>query len=75
MNRSVCAFVGALILSATPALVRVTGDGEPRVRRAAARALGRIEDSAAIPTLAQLLARDTDPGVRRAAAWALGKIE
>ena len=48
---------------------------EPRVRRAAARALGRIEDSAAIPTLAQLLARDTDPGVRRAAAWALGKIE
>jgi HEAT repeat protein len=60
---------------ATPALTRLLGDGQPRVRRAAARALGRIEDDTAIPALAQLLARDTDASVRRAAAWALGKIE
>jgi HEAT repeat protein len=45
------------------------------VRRAAARALGRLEDGASVPALAQLLASDPDPTVRRAAAWALGKIE
>ena len=50
-------------------------DREPRVRRAAARALGRLEDAAAVPALATLLASDPDATVRRAAAWALGKIE
>jgi hypothetical protein len=46
-----------------------------RVRRAAAWALGSIEDEAAIPELARLLQSDPDPAVRRTAAWALGSMD
>jgi HEAT repeat protein len=60
---------------AATSVARLTGDREPRVRRAVARALGRLEDASSVPALTRLLASDPDPGVRRAAAWALGKFD
>ena len=44
----------------------------PTYRRAAAEALGSVQDRAAVPALLPLL-RDAQPAVRRAAAYALGQ--
>jgi HEAT repeat protein len=55
-------------------IVRRLKDESPEVRRAAAWALGSLEDAAAIPPLIELLQRDADPRVRQAAAWAIGSI-
>jgi cyclophilin family peptidyl-prolyl cis-trans isomerase/HEAT repeat protein len=55
-------------------LVQLLGDGEARVRRRAALALGRVHLSDAIPALADRLANDSEPEVRQMAAFALGLI-
>jgi HEAT repeat protein len=65
---------GEAARTAAAAVARVANDREARVRRAAARALGRLEDRESIPLLTRLLSSDADAGVRQAAAWALGKI-
>ena len=55
-------------------LERLLADDDPRVRTAAAWALGEIEEEASIPALTQTLSTDRDAGVRRAVAHALGEI-
>src|SRR5438105_969497 len=57
-----------------PDLVRLLGDGEARVRRRAALAIGRAGLRDGIDPLVALL-RDTDPEVRYMAAFALGLIK
>ena len=52
-------------------LIRLLGDGEARVRRRAALALGRVGLSEAVEPVTQLLG-DEDPEVRQMAAFALG---
>jgi HEAT repeat protein/cyclophilin family peptidyl-prolyl cis-trans isomerase len=54
-------------------LVRLLGDTEPRVRRRAALAVGRIGLPDGIPLLVARLA-DTEPEVRQMSAFALGLI-
>jgi len=54
-------------------LVRLLGDGEARVRRRAALALGRAGLGDAVAPLTMLLA-DAEPEVRQMAAFALGLI-
>jgi cyclophilin family peptidyl-prolyl cis-trans isomerase len=54
-------------------LIRLLNDGEARVRRRAALALGRVGLPDAIEPLAKLLA-DEEPDVRQMAAFALGLI-
>src|SRR5439155_2113722 len=51
-------------------------DGDPRVRRAAAFAIGTFGPRAAntVPALKQALG-DKHPGVRQNAAWALGRVQ
>ena len=56
-----------------PDLTKLTTDGDPRVRRRAAVAIGRVGLKDGIPPLTALLA-DADPDVRQAAAFALGLI-
>jgi HEAT repeat protein/cyclophilin family peptidyl-prolyl cis-trans isomerase len=56
-----------------PDLVRLLGDGEARVRRRAALAIGRVGLADGVPPLVAVLA-DTDPEVRQMAAFALGLI-
>ena len=56
-----------------PDLTKLTTDGEPRVRRRAAVAIGRVGLKDGIPALTQLLA-DADTDVRQSAAFALGLI-
>ena len=56
-----------------PDLTRLTTDADPRVRRRAAVAIGRVGLKDGIPALTQLLA-DTDTDVRQSAAFALGLI-
>ncbi|HYL98952.1 MAG TPA: HEAT repeat domain-containing protein, partial [Blastocatellia bacterium] len=58
-----------------PDLVGVLSDKDPRVRDAAAFALGEIADQDAANHLSRLLAGDTDPAVRASAAFALGMLE
>ncbi len=48
-------------------------DGDPRVRRRAALAIGRVKAKAGVPLLVSTLP-DTDPDVRAMAAFALGLI-
>lgn len=50
-------------------------DKEPRVRKRAALAAGRIGDARAVPALIDLLKKDADFGVQQMAAFALGEIE
>ncbi len=54
-------------------LVRLLSDGEARIRRRAALAIGRVGLAEAVPSLVTLLG-DTDPEVRQMAAFALGLI-
>jgi HEAT repeat protein/cyclophilin family peptidyl-prolyl cis-trans isomerase len=56
-----------------PDLVRLLSDGEARVRRRAALAVGRVGLRDGVPPLVTLLA-DPDPEVRQMAAFALGVI-
>jgi cyclophilin family peptidyl-prolyl cis-trans isomerase len=58
---------------AVPDLNRLTGDADPRVRRRAAIALGRVGLNEGTVALVPLLS-DTDADVRQAAAFALGLI-
>lgn len=55
-------------------LRRALGDGDGRVREAAALGLGVAEDSSDAPRLRAAL-DDRDPDVVRLAAWALGNLE
>jgi len=57
-----------------PDLVALLTDGEPRIRRRAALAVGRTRLAAGVKPLASVLAADTDPEVRQMAAFALGLI-
>lgn len=57
-----------------PDLIHLLEDGEARVRRRAALALGRVGLPEAVPALVKLLQGDADPEVRQMAAFALGLI-
>jgi HEAT repeat protein/cyclophilin family peptidyl-prolyl cis-trans isomerase len=57
----------------TPDLVQLLGDGEARVRRRAALAIGRVGLREGVAGLTPALS-DTDPEVRQMAAFALGLI-
>jgi cyclophilin family peptidyl-prolyl cis-trans isomerase/HEAT repeat protein len=59
--------------SSSPDLAVLVRDSDPRVRRRAALALGRVRSKAGIPALVAALP-DTDPEVRGMAAFALGLI-
>jgi HEAT repeat protein/cyclophilin family peptidyl-prolyl cis-trans isomerase len=56
-----------------PDLVLLLGDAQPRIRRRAALAIGRVGLPEGVPPLTKLLA-DPDPEVRQMAAFALGLI-
>ena len=56
-----------------PDLVRLLTDEDPRIRRRAALAIGRVGLSEGVKPLVALL-KDTDPEVRQMAAFALGLI-
>ncbi|APR87144.1 Hypothetical protein A7982_12493 [Minicystis rosea] len=60
--------------AATAALLAGLGDGDPRVRRAAGSALGRVRPAGAAGALAAALAREPDASARRALVEALGKV-
>ena len=62
----------AVVTALSRALADDSDDG---VRRAAAWALGQLEDAAAVPALTTALKRDRDLEVRRTCAWALGQLE
>ena len=55
-------------------LIALLQDTEPRVRRRAALAAGRVRLSEALPPLTSLLQSDRDPEVRQMAAFAIGLI-
>jgi HEAT repeat protein/cyclophilin family peptidyl-prolyl cis-trans isomerase len=57
-----------------PDLIRLLSDGEARVRRRAALAVGRVGLPEAGPSLIRLLQTDSDPEVRQMTAFALGLI-
>jgi cyclophilin family peptidyl-prolyl cis-trans isomerase/HEAT repeat protein len=57
-----------------PDLIRLVEDGEARIRRRAAIAIGRVGLPEAVPALVKLLQGDTDVEVRQMAAFALGLI-
>lgn len=59
---------------AAGAVLPALGHGDPKVRRAAVDALGRIAERSATEALAGLLGREKDPGVLGAAVDALGRI-
>ncbi|MEW5984875.1 MAG: HEAT repeat domain-containing protein [Acidobacteriota bacterium] len=58
----------------TPDLIAMLGDGEARVRRRAALAIGRVGLARPVPQLTRLLLSRDDPEVRQMAAFALGLI-
>ena len=62
----------AVVTALSRALANDSDDG---VRRAAAWALGQLEDAAAVSALTTALKRDRDLEVRRTCAWALGQLE
>lgn len=64
--------LGWLARDAMPALVAAVNDDDPKVREAAAQAVGQMGPEA-LPALAGLLAHP-DKYVRRHAVWALGKL-
>ena len=55
-------------------LIALLQDAEPRIRRRAALATGRVRLSEAIPALATVLQSDRDHEVRQMAAFAIGLI-
>jgi len=55
-------------------LLTLLNDAEPRVRRRAALAAGRVKLADALPPLTSLLQSDADPDVRQMAAFAMGLI-
>jgi cyclophilin family peptidyl-prolyl cis-trans isomerase/HEAT repeat protein len=57
-----------------PDLVLLLSDGEARIRRRAAIAVGRVGLPEGVPALVRLLQTDTDQEVRQMAAFALGLI-
>ena len=57
-----------------PDLIRLLEDGEARIRRRAAIAVGRVGLAEAVPALVKLLQADTDAEVRQMAAFGLGLI-
>jgi cyclophilin family peptidyl-prolyl cis-trans isomerase/HEAT repeat protein len=59
--------------ASSPDLTKLTTDADPRVRRRAAVAIGRVGLKDGIPALTALLA-DADTDVRQSAAFALGLI-
>jgi cyclophilin family peptidyl-prolyl cis-trans isomerase/HEAT repeat protein len=59
--------------SSSPDLSVLVRDGDARVRRRAALAIGRVKSKAGVPFLVSALP-DTDPDVRAMAAFALGLI-
>ncbi|MFS8085510.1 MAG: peptidylprolyl isomerase, partial [Acidobacteriota bacterium] len=56
-------------------LKALLSDKDPKVRKRAALAAGRIGDEGAVPALVDLLKTDTDSDVRQMAAFAIGEIE
>ncbi|MFT3769266.1 MAG: HEAT repeat domain-containing protein [Minicystis sp.] len=60
--------------AAPAALLAGLGDGDERVRRAAASALGRARPEGAAEALAAALGRETGASARRALVEALGKV-
>ena len=60
--------------AAGPNLVTLLADPEPRVRRRAALAIGRVGLPEGVAPLAGLLGSEADPEVRQMAAFALGLI-
>jgi cyclophilin family peptidyl-prolyl cis-trans isomerase/HEAT repeat protein len=65
----------AVVAPAPPSdLIRLLADGEARVRRRAALAVGRVGLRDAVDPLRPLLAADPEPDVRGMAAFALGLI-
>jgi HEAT repeat protein/cyclophilin family peptidyl-prolyl cis-trans isomerase len=59
--------------TSSPDLAVLVRDAEPRIRRRAALAIGRLKDRAGTPLLAATLS-DADPEVRSMAAFALGLV-
>jgi hypothetical protein len=59
---------------ALPKLLGALADQDPRIRGAAAEALGEVGDVSAVDPLGKLLGSDADSDVREAAAEALGEI-
>lgn len=57
-----------------PLLIEALNDPWVVVREAAARGLGKLKASEALPRLLELVAEDQNADVRRAAGWALGAI-
>ena len=55
-------------------LIALLQDAEPRIRRRAALATGRVRSSEALPPLTTILQSDRDPEVRQMAAFAIGLI-
>ena len=65
--------VAVVPIRETPDLIRLLGDAEPRVRRRAALAIGRVRLGEGVPPLVAAL-KDVDAEVRQMAAFALGLI-
>jgi hypothetical protein len=59
---------------ALPKLLGALADKDPRIRGAAAEALGEVGDASAVEPLGKMLSGDADSDVREAAAEALGEI-
>jgi hypothetical protein len=59
---------------AVPLLLGALNDQDPRIRSAAAEALGEVGDPSAIEALGNALAKDSDSDVRESAAEALGEL-
>jgi HEAT repeat protein/cyclophilin family peptidyl-prolyl cis-trans isomerase len=62
------------VVVASPDLVRLLGDGEGRVRRRAALAIGRVGLAEGVAPLVRTLAADAESEVRQMAAFALGLL-
>ena len=57
-----------------PDLIRLLSDGEARIRRRAAIAVGRVGLTEGVPALVKVLEADADAEVRQMAAFALGLL-
>jgi hypothetical protein len=66
---------GAAVAPTAPDLVRLLADGEARIRRRAALAIGRVGLPEGIPPLIEVLASDAEPEVRQMAAFAIGLLD